>query len=304
MFWAVVIGLFNYIPYVGSIIGVALPVVLSLAQFGSFGTTAVLAGLLMAAQTWVGNILEPRMIGRQLNLSPFVVLVALSVWSALWGLPGAILAIPMTSMLVIICGADSDSLKGLPGSELELYQLATAAAARKLVNQDAAKDLISALAIANQMARRREISTIEAGACLTKTPELQTLWNTLVKEEKPLPLLKLVAAKSAKQAAQYEFVHLSIQEGLFAADLLRNVNTWVGWCDDVSAAKFLNEQFNQNVCRIGSTTLGEALAKRRASWHFEKEMNSGLTAVGDLLDDPFCQSNAAAFCQDACSPWQ
>ena len=195
------------------------------------------------------------------------------------------------SMLVIICGADSDSLKGLPSSELELYQLATAAAARKLGNQDAAKDLISTLAIANQMARRREISTIEVGACLTETPELQTLWNTLVKEEKPLPLLKLVAAKSAKQAAQYEFVHLSIQEGLYAADLLRNVNTWVGWCDDVSAAKFLNEQFNQNVCRIGSTPLGEALAKRRANWHFENEMHSGLTAVGRKALLPLLQNN-------------
>jgi predicted PurR-regulated permease PerM len=105
LFWAVVIGLFNYIPYVGSIIGVALPVVLSLAQFGSAATTAVLGVLLIAAQAYVGNILEPRVIGKQLNLSPFVVLVALSVWSALWGLPGAILAIPMTSMLVIICAA-------------------------------------------------------------------------------------------------------------------------------------------------------------------------------------------------------
>ena len=99
------IGLFNYIPYVGSIIGVALPILLSLAQFGSLGTTALLGGLLIAAQTYVGNILEPRIIGRQLNLSPFVVLVALSVWSALWGLPGAILAIPLTSMLTIICGS-------------------------------------------------------------------------------------------------------------------------------------------------------------------------------------------------------
>ncbi len=105
LFWAVVIGLFNYIPYVGSIVGVALPVVLSLAQFGSLGTTAVLGAMLISAQTYVGNILEPRMIGRQLNLSPFVVLVALSVWSAIWGLPGAILAIPLTSMLAIICGA-------------------------------------------------------------------------------------------------------------------------------------------------------------------------------------------------------
>jgi AI-2 transport protein TqsA len=105
LFWAVVIGLFNYIPYVGSIIGVTLPVILSLAQFGSLGTTAVLGALLIAAQTYVGNILEPRLIGRQLNLSPLVVLVALSVWTAIWGLPGAILAIPLTAMIAIICGA-------------------------------------------------------------------------------------------------------------------------------------------------------------------------------------------------------
>jgi predicted PurR-regulated permease PerM len=105
LFWAVVIGLLNYIPYVGSIIGVALPVLLSLAQFGSFGTTAALAALLIAAQASIGNVLDPWMIGRQLNLSPLVILMSLSIWSSLWGLPGAILAIPMTSMLVIIFGA-------------------------------------------------------------------------------------------------------------------------------------------------------------------------------------------------------
>jgi predicted PurR-regulated permease PerM len=105
LFWAVVIGLFNYIPYVGSIIGVMLPVILSLAQFGSLGMTAVLGALLIAAQTYVGNILEPRVIGRELNLSPFVVLVALAVWTALWGLPGAILAIPLTAMIALVCEA-------------------------------------------------------------------------------------------------------------------------------------------------------------------------------------------------------
>lgn len=105
LFWALIIGLFNYIPYLGTIVGVSLPVLLSLAQFGSLGTTAVLGALLIAAQTYVGSILEPRVIGRQLNLSPFVVLVALSVWTTLWGLPGAILAIPLTAMIGIICGA-------------------------------------------------------------------------------------------------------------------------------------------------------------------------------------------------------
>lgn len=105
LFWAVMIGLFNYIPYAGSILGVALPVILSLAQFGSLGMTAVLGTLLIAAQAYVGNILEPRVIGRQLNLSPLVVLISLSVWATIWGLPGALLAIPLTAMIAIICGA-------------------------------------------------------------------------------------------------------------------------------------------------------------------------------------------------------
>jgi AI-2 transport protein TqsA len=105
LFWALVIALFNYIPYAGSVIAVALPVILSLAQFGSLGTTAVLTGLLIAAQAYVANVLEPRVIGKQLNLSPFVVLVALAIWSAIWGLAGAILAIPLTAMIAIICDA-------------------------------------------------------------------------------------------------------------------------------------------------------------------------------------------------------
>jgi predicted PurR-regulated permease PerM len=105
LFWAVMIGLSNYIPYVGSVVGVALPVTLSLAQFGSLGASAVLGALLIAAQTYVANVLEPRMMGKALNLSPFVILVALAIWSTLWGLPGALLAIPLTAMIVIICAA-------------------------------------------------------------------------------------------------------------------------------------------------------------------------------------------------------
>lgn len=102
LFWALLISLLNYIPYVGSYIGVAFPVIFSLAQFGEIGKTALLATVLIAVQMFVGNYLEPRVIGRQLNLSPFVVLVSLSVWTALWGVQGAILAVPLTAILVII----------------------------------------------------------------------------------------------------------------------------------------------------------------------------------------------------------
>ncbi|WP_299822083.1 AI-2E family transporter [uncultured Jannaschia sp.] len=105
LFWALTIALLNYIPYFGSLVGVALPVVLSIVQFGQLGWTLLLAALLIAAQVWIGSVLEPRLIGRRVNLSPFVVLTALAVWSALWGLPGALLAVPLTSMLTIVLSA-------------------------------------------------------------------------------------------------------------------------------------------------------------------------------------------------------
>ena len=105
VFWALFIGMLNYIPYFGSLVGVAFPVALSALQFGSLGTTLALAAMLTSAQVFVGNVLEPRMIGSRVNLSPFVVLVALSFWSAIWGLAGAILAVPMTSILAIVFSA-------------------------------------------------------------------------------------------------------------------------------------------------------------------------------------------------------
>ncbi|MEM9798189.1 MAG: AI-2E family transporter [Pseudomonadota bacterium] len=102
VFWAVLIGLLNYIPYVGSLVGVAFPVLLALAQFGSLTVAVVtLVGLTIVQQV-VGSVIEPRMMSRAFNLSTFVVLLSLSFWAAIWGLAGAILAVPMTSILVIV----------------------------------------------------------------------------------------------------------------------------------------------------------------------------------------------------------
>ncbi|MEM1361088.1 MAG: AI-2E family transporter [Pseudomonadota bacterium] len=105
VFWAFLIAIFNYIPYVGSLVGVGVVVVYSIAQFGALRPAAATLVLLTAAQVYVGNWLEPRMMSRSMNLSPFVVLAALVVWSSLWGVAGAIIAVPMTSILVIIFGA-------------------------------------------------------------------------------------------------------------------------------------------------------------------------------------------------------
>ncbi|MFV0293163.1 MAG: AI-2E family transporter [Paracoccus sp. (in: a-proteobacteria)] len=109
LFWAILIALLNYIPYVGSMLGVIFPVVLSMAQFGSIQKTLVIAAFLTAAQIWVGNSLEPRMVGRRVNMSPFIVLVALALWSSIWGVSGAILAIPLTSIIAIVMASFESS---------------------------------------------------------------------------------------------------------------------------------------------------------------------------------------------------
>lgn len=101
-FWAVLIAALNYVPYVGSLLGVVFPVLLSLAQFGSFAVAAASLAALTAAQVYVGSVLEPRMMGRAFNLSPFVVLLALAFWGAMWGVAGAILAVPLTASLVLV----------------------------------------------------------------------------------------------------------------------------------------------------------------------------------------------------------
>lgn len=102
VFWAVLIGFLNYIPYVGSLVGVVFPTALALAQYGSLGVALLTLIALTTVQVLVGSLMEPRMMSRAFNLSTFVVLVSLSFWTALWGLPGAILAVPMTSIVLIV----------------------------------------------------------------------------------------------------------------------------------------------------------------------------------------------------------
>ncbi|MGI9424213.1 MAG: AI-2E family transporter [Hyphomicrobiaceae bacterium] len=102
--WALLIFLLNYIPNIGSILGVVFPALLALVQFETIWQFLVIAVLLAAGQFVIGNVIEPRYMGRTLNLSPFVVMVALAFWATIWGIAGAFLSIPLTAALVITCG--------------------------------------------------------------------------------------------------------------------------------------------------------------------------------------------------------
>jgi predicted PurR-regulated permease PerM len=101
-FWAMLILLFNFVPYLGSILSVLLPVAMGVVQFGDPPTVLLIALALGAVQFVVGNFVDPWLLGNSLNLSPLVILVSLSVWSSLWGVAGAFLAVPVTATLAIV----------------------------------------------------------------------------------------------------------------------------------------------------------------------------------------------------------
>jgi AI-2 transport protein TqsA len=101
-FWALLIGLFNYVPYFGGIVGFALPTLLAILQFGEFWPVVVFVLAMCVPQVALGNFIEPWMMGKSLNLSPFVILVGLVAWMAIWGIAGAILSVPIMAILVIV----------------------------------------------------------------------------------------------------------------------------------------------------------------------------------------------------------
>ena len=102
VFWALLIFLFNYIPTIGSIVATTFPSVLALVQFPTYGPFLVVVLGVTATQVVVGNIIEPRLMGNTLNLSPLVILLSLALWGTLWGIPGAILCVPITVLMAII----------------------------------------------------------------------------------------------------------------------------------------------------------------------------------------------------------
>jgi len=102
VFWAVLIALLNFVPYIGSFLGVLFPVAMAVVQFGDINTVVMLLIYLSAAQFVIGNFLDPYVMGNSLNLSPFAILVSLTVWSGLWGISGAFLAVPITAILTIV----------------------------------------------------------------------------------------------------------------------------------------------------------------------------------------------------------
>ena len=102
VFWSFLIFVFAYIPILGGAIGILLPPIFALVQFGVHWQPF---GLLIGAELIhfaVGNFIAPRMQGMSLNVDPVVVVLSLAFWGAIWGVPGMFLSTPLTVVAIVV----------------------------------------------------------------------------------------------------------------------------------------------------------------------------------------------------------
>ncbi|MGH8213237.1 MAG: AI-2E family transporter [Rhodanobacteraceae bacterium] len=102
MLWGCVVALLNFMPYIGAITSTALLCVVGLLQFNALPHALLPALCFAVLAALEGNVITPMVMGRRLRLSPVAILLWLLVWGWMWGIPGALLAVPMLTCVKLI----------------------------------------------------------------------------------------------------------------------------------------------------------------------------------------------------------
>lgn len=95
--------LLNFVPTFGSLIAAVLRVGFAFFQTGTFLTPFLILIITSGSDMIMGNLVEPRIMGKGLGLSPLLVFFSLLFWGWLWGIPGMILSVPLTAVIRIVC---------------------------------------------------------------------------------------------------------------------------------------------------------------------------------------------------------
>jgi predicted PurR-regulated permease PerM len=96
---------------IGSALGVLFPALLTLVQFDTLTPFLLITLGLGVVQFIIGNVIEPAFMGKSLNLSSFMIVLSLTFWGLIWGIPGMFLSVPIMVVIAIICAR----FKGLRG---------------------------------------------------------------------------------------------------------------------------------------------------------------------------------------------
>ena len=103
LLWGAAAFLLNYVPILGPLFGVGIFLLAGMLVFDSLGWALLPPALYFGIHLIEGEILTPMLLARRFTLNPVLVILTLVFWFWMWGVPGAILAVPMLAMLKIVC---------------------------------------------------------------------------------------------------------------------------------------------------------------------------------------------------------
>lgn len=102
VFWGVLAAFLAIIPYIGTTLGGTLPFLYAVATAGNWWQPLAVVGMYVFIQQLEGNIITPKVVGKSVSINPLVALLSIIVGGYIWGIPGIILAIPITGVVKII----------------------------------------------------------------------------------------------------------------------------------------------------------------------------------------------------------
>lgn len=108
--WGAMAGLVNFIPYLGPMVGITVVAIVALLTFDNVYQALLPPLAYLVIDGLEGNFVTPMILGRRLLLNPVVIFLALIFWGWIWGVAGALIAVPIVVILKIICD-HSESLK-------------------------------------------------------------------------------------------------------------------------------------------------------------------------------------------------
>jgi len=100
--WGILAGVLRFVPYIGALLGAALPLVVAAGIDPGWSTMLMVAGLFIVLEPVIGYVIEPLLYGHSTGLSPLSVVLAAVFWTWIWGPVGLVLSMPLTLLLVVL----------------------------------------------------------------------------------------------------------------------------------------------------------------------------------------------------------